>query len=713
MEGGEKENIKKVILIRVYLCLSLMILFGGCIIFKIVRTQTIDGEKWKSFAKVETRKYVNIEPIRGNIYACDGSILSTSIPFYDIRFDASVKANPDSIWNKGIDSLAFNLSHFFKDKSIADWKKELNKARSDSSKYYLIHKKVYHTELTLIRNFPIFRGGKVKKKFYKCGLIEERISQRIRTFQLADRTIGRFTDNQRPYGMELAYNKYLQGNAGSRLFQKIAGGQWIPVNDDNNLDPKDGQDIITTLDVNIQDAANTALKSALIKNGADHGCAIVMDVKTGAIKAIANLGKLSEDRYAEIDNYALKDATEPGSTFKVVSAMALLDLTSVTSTTKVDTRGGKCTFHGAQMSDSHEGGYGVVSLEKGFAVSSNVAISTLVVDQFSNRRDDYLKYIYRLKLNQKLGLDLSGEGNPKFKGIKDWSAVTLPWMSVGYEILMTPIQTATLYNAIANNGKMVKPQFITEVKELGKTVYSQQPEVMVQQICKPKTLESIKQMLQSVVDYGTATNLKNDLFKVSGKTGTAQMASKKGGYKKNLRYQASFAGFFPSDDPKYTIVVVINNPTKGDFYGASVAAPVFKEIAEKIYASTTPSRQYLDLFSAHKRTLPLAGNLSSEDAIRILNYQKYNTSFMDSMADWVNFQKTINGSMAYNTIVLPEKKSTIPDCTGMTLADAFYILENRGAIVEFNGNGKVVSQSIEPGNSIKNGTHILLTLKNN
>jgi cell division protein FtsI (penicillin-binding protein 3) len=699
-------NAKKVILIRVYIAFFLVFVLGAVIIGKIVKLQVVDAPALKQLAYNMNTRMIDIQPIRGNIYAADGSLLATSIPRYELHLDMMVEYVDDDYFKENIDSLSWCLSNFFKDKSAAQYKLELKTARKNQERYYLLKRDVNHTQLKEIKTFPIFRLGR-----YKSGLIVVEKTRRELPFaQLCRRTIGYINEDSSMVGLEAAYNTYLSGKNGSRLMQKSSGA-WIPVNDENELDPKDGQDIFTTLDVNFQDITENALNRALIDNGAEHGCAIVMEVSTGKIKAIANLTRDGENVYKEKYNYGIGASTEPGSTFKLASVMALLDMNKATPGTIIDANGGEITYFDKVMKDATMGEHNI-TLEEAFEHSSNVAISKAVYQAFSKEPDKYTDFIYKLGLASPLGLSIPGEGSPVVKTPhdKDWSGTTLPWMSIGYEIRLTPLQILSLYNAVANNGVMVRPQFITEIRDVGQLVQKFDTKVINQQVCSPRTLEQLKKMMEGVVEKGTATNLRNDLYKIAGKTGTAQIAKDNSGYAGDSKkqYQSSFVGYFPANKPMYSIIVVVNNPTKGIFYGGAVAAPVFKEIADKIYARTASTHSYLASFTAPQTDMPFVATMCQEHLSALdasIGTGKNNIpAFKNS---WVQPQQD-NGKI--KVIAYDAQKYTVPDTRGMVLTDAIYTLENVGLRVRFSGKGRVSTQSLEPGSKFSKSDVISIIL---
>jgi len=689
-------SVRKTILLRVYLSFVPVLLLAGAIIFQIIRLQTVKHSYWKHLADISSIDTANIEAMRGNLYADDHSLLATSIPIYDIRLDMGADGLSDSDFYNNVDSLSFCLANYFKNNSESDYRKELKMAYKEQSRSFLLCRRITHTQLKDIEKFPILRAGR-----YKGGLLVEENSKRIMPFQsLAFRTIGYKTPGVKPVGLEGAFDNVLTGTAGTRLIERSAGGIWIPLNDANEIDPKDGQDVYTTIDINFQDYTESALLKALQTNDAEHGCAIVMEVGTGKIKAIANLARAKDGTYSEKYNYAIGESSEPGSTFKLVSVIAMLEEGVATPETMVNTTGGEAQFFDRTMKDSKEGGHGIIPLKEAFALSSNVGISKLVYQYFSSKPKEYVKYIDKLKLNKPLGLSITGEGTPVFKnpGDRDWYGTTLPWMSIGYELRVTPLQLLTLYNAVANNGMMVKPQFVSEIREAGKLVRKYDPEIIVPSICTKPTLDKVRAMMLDVVEHGTASNIRNELYQVAGKTGTAQVAAQSGGYTIQKMYKASFVGYFPAENPMYSIIIVVNNPSKGAYYGASVAAPAFKEIADKIYANKATARTYASVFGNQPTAaIPTASALDPDIMDILLANINTDKSKIPAKEGWYDVNEQI-------------KKSRVPDVTGMTLADAMYILENAGLKVKSSGSGRVVRQSIPAGTALRPKNLITLEL---
>lgn len=694
------------ILWRVYLIYVIFFVFAIIILARVVYIQFVQGDFWRQKAKEATLRYINIDAIRGDICSNDGSLMATSVPIFEVRCDLSKKTIPDELFNKNVDSLALCLSQLFPEFSKATYKEQLVKARRSNSRYYLIKRNVTYAQLKKIKTFPIFKLGR-----YKGGLIVEQKTRREKPFRyLAERTIGFERKGNYYVGLEGAYSNILAGQSGKRLMQKIADGVWMPLNDDNEIEPKNGNDIITTIDINIQDVAEHSLMNHLQKHDATHGCVIVMEVETGYIRAIANLTRTAPGVYEEKYNYAIGESSEPGSTFKLASMIVALDDGVVKITDKINTYNGKIRYADREMSDSHDGGYGVITVKEAFSVSSNVAISKIIYDNYKNNPSRFTDKLYKMGLNKPLDITIPGEGLPQIKNPKNktWSKVSLPWMAIGYEVSLTPLQILTLYNAVANNGKMMKPQFVTEIRQTGKTIQHFDPQILNNQICKPSTIANVKEMLEEVVENGTAKNIKNSIYKIAGKTGTAQVAMANLGYKSSskINYKASFAGYFPADNPKYSCIVVINNPNMGAYYGSAVAAPVFKEVADKIYA-TELNIHSNQLIMVENSIIPKIGIGFKDDVEAIYKY--FGLKVVDNAPD----NNIICPKITNKQVVCESydyKNVTVPDVIGMNLSDALYVLENAGINVKFSGKGKVLSQSIAKGSRITENSTMFLQL---
>jgi cell division protein FtsI (penicillin-binding protein 3) len=703
-------NIKKVILLRTYTVFAVMCVFACFVIAYLFKIQFKEKDKWVRMAQELSTSIQTVEPNRGNIFAVNGSLLATSLPIYDLRVDAKAPAfQNEELFNNQVDSLAYLLAAEFGDRSTAEYKQLLIKLKKRKDRYYLLKRKVNFKQMKRVRTFPIFREGK-----YKGGLTIEERNRREKPFgYLAERTIGYSIAGVQPVGIEGAFNTQLAGKPGKRVMQRISGGSWVPVNDDQQIEARDGMDVITTIDVNLQDVATHALMRTLVKNDAQWGTAILMEVKTGEIRALANLTRVSEGVYQEKLNYAVGESCEPGSTFKLASLIAVLEQGQYTLNDTFDTENGEKRYAAnAVMYDSEKGGHGIVSLQHAFELSSNVALSKAVYKTFKNEPARYCDYLSQMGLNKELGLQLKGEGKPRIKHPKDkdWSGITLPWMSIGYEVNVTPLQIAALYNAVANNGVMMKPLFVKSVQRTGAVVEYYYPEVLNKKICSEKTLQDVKLALEGVVENGTAKSLKNPNYKVAGKTGTALVADGKAGYK-NKVYRSSFAGYFPADNPQYTCFVMVNAPSKGVYYGAAVAGPVFKEIADKVFASSMHLHPELkQVMTQLSDDLPVVSTSRGEAIYAIYNklgISLHNDNDAPYLSSWI---KTTNTGSYLKAEPKNITGKTMPDVTGMGLRDALYLLENLGLEVIAEGSGKVKYQSVQPGQNIYKGITVQLKL---
>lgn len=655
---------------RIYLVAFFIFLMAIAVTVKLTNIQWVEGDYYRKLAKERTVRTFVIPANKGNIYSADGSLLATSIPNYTIRFDAMAPKEED--FEKNVKPLSDELSKLL-GKSSSSYQSLLRKARANKNRYTFLAEDLSYTEYAKIKSFPLFNKGA-----NKGGIIVEQQTVREHPIgKIAERTIGyeRIDDkgNLKRVGIEGAFGKYLNGKDGKVLKQKIAKGQWKPIRDVNEVDPQDGYDVISTIDVYIQDIAHHALLKQLEEYGAEHGCVVVMETKTGKVKAISNLGRDKKSgNYYETINYAVAESHEPGSTFKLVDLIALLEDNKVDTSKVYDSRGGIISYRGDKVRDSHEGGYGKISLGKGFEVSSNTILVQAVYENYKNNPQQFIDRINKMGLNKPLGLPFQGEGKPIVHQTtdKNWNPNILPWMAFGYSVAMTPLQTLTLYNAVANNGEMVKPQFVSEIKEWNKTIKKYEKQVINPKICSDETIKKLKALLQNVVKRGTGAKLYSKDFSMAGKTGTAQANyGINGGNDKH--YISSFVGFFPAENPKYSCIVVVHAPNTSlnNYYGADVAGPVFKRIAQKIFTDA-PSTNEIK-------------NLDRKIAKQENKYQEYYTK-------------------AQNV------KSTIPNLRGMSGMDAVALLGNLGIKVSVKGVGKVKKQSIEPGQPIiKNSTIIL------
>lgn len=658
---------------RIYLVAFSIFIMAVLITFKLTRIQWVEGDHYRQLAKERTVKNFVIPANKGNIYSADGSLLATSIPNYNIRFDAVAPKSAD--FETNVKALSDSLGKMF-GKPSSFFFRQLMNARNNKNRYQLVARDLSYTEYIKIKSFPLFNLGA-----NKGGMITEQETVREHPIgKIAERTIGYDRIDEKGIrvgkGIEWSFRKYLNGKDGKVLKQKIAKGQWKPIRDQNEVDPQDGYDVISTIDVYIQDIAHHALLKQLKDYKAEHGCVVVMETKTGKIKAISNLGKLKEtdSTYFETQNYAVAESHEPGSTFKLVDMIALLDDHKIDTSAVYDSKGGIIDYHGKKVRDSHEGGYGKISLARGFEVSSNTIMVQAVYENYRNNPKEFVDRIDRMGLNKPLGLPFQGEGKPYIPQPNDkhWSAISLPWMAFGYGVSVTPLQTLTLYNAIANNGEMIKPQFVSEIKEWNKTIKTFDKQVINPKICSDETIAKLKAVMQNVVKKGTGSKLYSKNFSMAGKTGTAQANyGHNGGSEKH--YISSFVGFFPAENPKYSCIVVVHKPnTSGNnYYGADVAGPVFKRIAQKIFTDSP-----------------------STNEIKNLN------------------RKIKKQEIAYDDYKIQSNSElkVIPNLKGMSGMDAVALLGNLKMKVKVIGFGKVKKQSIPAGSALDKNQTIILEL---
>jgi cell division protein FtsI (penicillin-binding protein 3) len=698
-------NIRANILLRVYLAFGLIVLFAFAVLLRLGDVQFRQGAKWRAKADSLSTKEFEIEAARGNIYSNDGSLLATSVPEYELRMDMIAGGIvKDDVFNGKVDSLAMKLSEFFGNKSAKEYERALRKAREEKSRSLLIKKNVSYQDLKIIKTFPLFNLGK------HGGLIATQKNKRILPFKdLARRTIGYVNENVRNVvGLEGAYGKYINGESGKQLMQRVGGGFWVPVNSDAEIAPKDGADIISTIDINMQDLAQNALRKGLEKSKAHHGAVIVMEVATGEIRAIANYTRESEGVYKEAFNYAIAGNQDPGSTFKLASYMALLEDKLVDTNTMVNTEnypiGG-----GHIIKDSH-GSKGWLTVKQAFEQSSNAAIASLVNTKYQADQSKFTDHLYDWKLNEKMGLQIYGEAQPVVKNpktSKSWNkGMTLPQMAYGYEMMLTPLKLLSFYNAVANNGKYIAPLFVKEIRRLGNPIEQFHAKVINEKICSDVTLSKLQAMLEGVVTNGSGKQVVyNPLYKIAGKTGTAQVADQNLGYKAKKQYQASFVGYFPAEKPKYSMIVVINDPI-GEYYGALVSGPVFREIADKIYASDVQMYSKVKQ-NAVGNTVPPEAKAGQSKATK----QVYNAFGIKALyaakSPYFNSIDTTNG-IAYEES--SPIKGSMPNVRGMGLKDAMYLIGNAGLKARVRGSGKVTSQSILPGSKIGKGLMVEIEL---
>lgn len=688
-----------------YSMLLLALILFIAIVVQIFYLQLYEGKKWKEKAEQEIYKQNKIKSIRGNIFSCDGKLLVTSAVLFDVYWDSQIYIADNKIFKAKIDTLSNCLSKLFCTNSKTYYKNILSKARRNKQKFLLLKRNVNYSDLSKLEKFPIFRLGR-----YKGGLIlKEKYKRLFPFYPLAYRTIGWDKPGTKyDCGIEGSFSKILSGKDGKRLEQKIANGEWKPVDFNKyEVEPVNGKDIFTTLDINIQDIAENALRKQLIKNQAYQGCAIVMEVSTGKIKAIANLtfDKKSK-KYKEKYNIAISEKYEPGSVFKTASMISILEDKKIKLNDKVNTLDGTMTFSRRKMRDSHKIGDGIITVREAFEKSSNVGISKIIFDAYNTKPEKFIDNLYEMNLNKALGIEIEGEKNPYIKNPKSkyWYKTSLPWMSIGYELELCPLQILNFYNAIANNGKMVKPYIVEKIKDGGNTIKSFKPQVIKDSICSQSTIKKIQDLLIGVVERGTARNIKSADYKIAGKTGTAKISMGRSGYIN--KYNATFVGYFPAEDPKYSCFVVINKPTKNGYYGSSAAAPVFKEISDLIYASHLDKFYKVQAFSDDIKH-PLTKTAKLNDLCVFYNELNYKTEKNNTDNEWVR-PNLVNDSIKFHPKKITYKR--IPNLKGMAVKDAIYILEKMGLNVKISGKGKIKNQSIKAGSKIIKGRSINLKL---
>lgn len=693
---------------RTWIVFAFICVIGLAIFGKIIYIQTAEASKWEERAQRYEQQVRDIEPTRGQIYSSDGSLLATSVPVYDVYWDSKSSAIDQEVFLAELDSLCIDLQNYFGDKSKSEYKQLLLEAQRKGDRYFRVKKNLKYTEMKVVREFHFIRRGK-----FKSGFIFDRKDIRKKPFgKLAARTIGIDRHGSR-VGLELAYNEELAGKSGKQLMERIAGDVWKPVTDSYITPPEEGLDIVSTINVHLQDVAANALEKQLIKHNALWGTVVLMEVETGYIRAISNLSRDAETgEYHESFNYAVAETVEPGSTFKLASLMAAMDDGHVELEELVDTGIGVKYFSGEDMHDSNEkeGGNGIITAEQVFEKSSNIGTATLIDKYYKNNPQAFLDKLHKMGLGESLNIRLKGEKAPSiYKKAKEgnWSGVSLTQMSIGYEILQTPLQTLTFYNAVANNGTMVRPQFVESLRRNGEIVESFSPEIINKSICSRSTLNKCQKMMEGVCEEGgTADFIFADrTYKVAGKTGTARIAYP-GGYYLH-RYRASFVGYFPAEKPKYSILVLVNDTKSGVYYGSSIAGPVFRELADKIYATEFElheENEQLNLVAEHK--LPASRNGSREDLEAVYKSLKVPFS-LDAAEDWVSTTTTDDHvDLKGKTMT----KGLVPDVRGMGLQDALFLLENSGLRVQVSGSGTVRNQSILPGAQTRNHSTIRIEL---
>lgn len=706
-----KSSVKKSIVTRVRLAFLGVALFSCAVAWKISRIQYQEGAKWRALEQERRISYQPVPATRGNIYSDNESIMATSLPFYRVAWDPGVV--DDAVFRANVDSLAWHLAHFFQDRSKQEYYQKLMAAHRDHDVRYirLNSRQINFQEKKELASWPIFRARR------RGGAIFEKVDKRFRPFGgLAQRTVGFVNEDKNGAGLEFTFQQKLAGRAGEALFERVPGGL-KPVYDGTEIKPQPGYDVKTTLDINLQDGAEDALYKSLVANDAKYGCVILMEVKTGEIKAVANLGKAADGTYKEDYNYAFADQgrTEPGSTFKLASMMAVFEADpNLQLDDMVDTGPGRMLIGGAVKTDSHANGR--ITVQQVFEKSSNIGVARLVQEHFAGNPTQYSDYLKRFGLDKPLGFQMSGEALPYVKDPQDrsWSRTSLSTMAIGYELKLAPLQTLAFYNAVANGGVKVAPMIVREIKQADQVVEHFDTQVLNPKICSDATLRKLHAMMEGVVLQGTAKAIRPKDYAIAGKTGTA-WKFKNGQYTKT--YSTSFCGFFPADKPKYSCIVVIDSPSKGRIYGGDVAAPVFRDIADRCMARDQASqRPMLARIPARRSPVPLVrAGLQQEIALVCDRIGLPGQTHATGGEEWVRATRAVDTAFVARTVALRPDASVahpgrMPDVRGLTLRDALFLLENRGIKVQASGTGRVRVQSVAPGDPARRGLVVGLVL---
>ena len=692
---------------RIY---QFLLLFAIIVAARIIYVQFFKKDI-KSGAEIAFRDKPT-EPVRGDILDKKGRLLASSIPYYKVRIDCTVSEK--DTFDKYVDGLSRALAGFYKEKTEAQYKKLLTEGRANNKRYLNISRRLLdYSELQQVKEFPLFNKGDNNGGI----IVEEEYKRKYPYGRTAFRTIGFINSEGRGTGIESSWDYYLKGTPGKQIYQRLTGGEWVPVNSENNLPPKDGYDIRTTIDIDLQEAVENALKEQLTKGyNVEGATAVVMERRTGAIRAIANLKNDGKGGFDESLNYAVSQATEPGSVLKLVTLVAVLEDGKETLESIVDGGNGTWVYQGQRVTDSHA--VGVQTVKGAFAHSSNVCFAKIATRNYAGNPKEFVNRIQNMKLGEKFHLDIQGEGTAVIHSPdwENWTPGTLASMGFGYGLLITPLHTLTFYNAIANDGRMMKPYFIESYEKDGHVVKKFKPQEISGSICSKKTAEKAREALRAVVTDGTGKMMNKEVFHISGKTGTARMAFEGGGYERGglRQYQATFCGFFPSENPEYSVIVVLySGKTAGSFYGATQAGPPFLQIARFIYANTPAWNEKLDGSQKnHKRSNPDVASGMGEASKRVLasipvtNRNEIISGINNNR--WVTFSSDTN---AVSVEPLEMAKDSLVSVKGMGLKDAIYILENQGYKVKFTGHGKVVSQTPQAGCDLPKGETVTLQLE--
>lgn len=709
---------------KTYLWYFLILIFGIAIIAKIIMVQTKDKDTLMQLAERREYRVDTLEASRGNIFSSDGQLMATTIPLYDVFFDyKAVEDSDPKCLEENIDSLCIQMAELFPKRNATQWKAFFAEGKAKGNRHYLIARNITLAEYRKMQQFVIFNRG-----VYKGGIIAEKKVRRVHPYnELASLMLGMANEKKGYYfGIEGAYNEYLRGQNGVRLVRRIHNSGWMPVESEQNVDAQNGNDVITTFDIKLQDIVESALNKALTDNKAEQGCAILMETETGYVKALANLSLNHETGlYEEKYNVALAERYEPGSVFKIASMVVLLNNNeNLKLDDKVNIGTGPIKFSNRTMKDDHSFAQGgVCTVQEVIEQSSNKGTAVLATRAFAAHPEKYVDGLYALGLNKKIGTGITGEAQPVIKhpndktkdGRKLWSNVSLPWMSIGYEVNVTPLHLVTLYNGIANGGRMMKPQFVSEIRRGNQTIEKYEPIVLNERIASPESIKKLHTMLEGVVIRGTAKRqFEGCVVGVAGKTGTAQYYDRVQGYAYHepgigrKLYNTTFVGYFPTDKPRYTCIVMISR-ARGRFWAAgSVSAPGFREIAEKVYAMRIGKQE--------DDTITLMPTTATEPVI--VRHDK-ETDYLKSLSksyndyalggDWVTMERNEDGNTLLREAKLPD--NIIPNVVGMDITDAVYLLENMGIPTEFEGRGRVKEQSLHAGDTLRSNNVMKLKLE--
>jgi cell division protein FtsI (penicillin-binding protein 3) len=713
--------VKEQIMRRSGLVFILFVVAGLCIIGSLVYIQygPEGAELRKQANNARTFRASVIEAERGDIFSYDGRLLATSLPSYDLKMDFLATGLTDSIFNRHVDSLAFHMSRFFGDKSQQAYKNMLasnrQKAKNSGTRVYRVAPRlVSYFELSQVRKFPILRFPNTNRS----GFLPERVNRRVLPYgTIAARTIGRVVNDSVKWGIEGSFDQYLHGTDGMTKMQRISGSFWMPVADDGNREPVNGVDVVSTIDIELQDVAERALRAQLQTEEADWGTAVLMEVATGEIRAMANLSRRRDGTCVEDLNHAIAQRINPGSTFKLASLIVLLEDGGMDLDDMVNIAGGDVMIYGKRVRDSHLG-YQQLTLRQVFEVSSNVGFARAVNDHYRSDQQRFMDQLIRTGIADTLHFQLAGERGPYFhRDAKKWSALTLTSMSYGYELEVTPMQTLALYNAVANDGKMIRPIVVNELRQYGQTQKTFTTETIRESVCSPATLAKVQECLKGVATEGTAKNLKIEELEIAVKTGTAQIPNQNRGYgvPGAMNYLATIVGYFPADNPKYTCIVCLKtfsgSGRGANYYGGSLAGPVFKAIAERVYGASLDWQEPISKTAERSADLPKV-KAGPADEIRTtlsrIGIPYENNRSLRAMA---RVSRDTTGM--FRMANYEDRQGVMPDVTGFGLRDALRLLEERGLVVVFSGKGAVVRQSIPAGNPIARGQSVNIVLKTN